>query len=151
MHSPPRNLPLILPPGTQVVVRVPVERAGREPLPAGREGRIRVLGPIEPLTQWLRMHAESEGIMPGVEEGHEVAAGVERVGDRASQSRLLRAMVLGGFEIVEFGSQVASLEDVFMQVTQGKPSQPAIDVEVLPVETKGSPLALGGEGPGGEG
>jgi ABC-2 type transport system ATP-binding protein len=41
-------------------------------------------------------------------------------GSRESEAALLRAMVDGGFEIVEFGAKHKTLEDVFLHVTEGR-------------------------------
>jgi ABC-2 type transport system ATP-binding protein len=41
-------------------------------------------------------------------------------GDEAAEADLLRELVLAGARIVEFGSHAKSLEDVFMQVTEGR-------------------------------
>ena len=40
-------------------------------------------------------------------------------GDQETEAELLRALVSAGFRVVAFGSRVKSLEDVFMQVTEG--------------------------------
>lgn len=41
-------------------------------------------------------------------------------GDRQAEADLLRSMIEAGFRVVAFGSQKQTLEDVFMQVTEGK-------------------------------
>ena len=40
-------------------------------------------------------------------------------GDSQSEADMLRELVLAGFRVVAFGSREKSLEDVFMQVTEG--------------------------------
>ena len=40
-------------------------------------------------------------------------------GDEQAHADLLKAMVLADFRIAAFGSQTKSLEEVFMQVTEG--------------------------------
>jgi ABC-2 type transport system ATP-binding protein len=40
-------------------------------------------------------------------------------GDQASEAALLREMILAGFPVAEFGAYNKSLEEVFLQVTQG--------------------------------
>ncbi|MEA1952558.1 MAG: DUF4162 domain-containing protein, partial [Planctomycetota bacterium] len=40
-------------------------------------------------------------------------------GDRQQQADLLRAMIMADFQVESFGSRRQSLEDVFMQVTEG--------------------------------
>lgn len=77
--------------------------------------RIQVLGSAEPLSQWLRARADVEQVTT---EG-DWASLVHR-GDRQSEAELLRAMVEQGFPIVAFGCQHRSLEEVFMQVTEGR-------------------------------
>jgi ABC-2 type transport system ATP-binding protein len=42
------------------------------------------------------------------------------LGDQESEADLLKAMIHQGFRIAEFASQAKSLEDVFLQVTQGR-------------------------------
>jgi ABC-2 type transport system ATP-binding protein len=41
-------------------------------------------------------------------------------GDRPAEAALLRAMIESGFSVVEFGAKHKSLEDVFLQVTEGR-------------------------------
>jgi ABC-2 type transport system ATP-binding protein len=41
-------------------------------------------------------------------------------GSEADEAELLRQLILAGFRVVAFGSRAKSLEDVFMQVTEGR-------------------------------
>jgi ABC-2 type transport system ATP-binding protein len=41
-------------------------------------------------------------------------------GDRQSEAALLKAMIEGGFPVIEFGVRHKSLEDVFLHVTEGR-------------------------------
>ncbi len=40
-------------------------------------------------------------------------------GEATHEADMLRELVLAGFRVVAFGSRTKSLEDVFMQVTEG--------------------------------
>jgi ABC-2 type transport system ATP-binding protein len=79
-----------------------------------RTVQMRVLGDTEHLRAWLAKHADV----------HEVRIDGQTVefvhdGQQQAEADLLRALVLEGFPVTAFGSRVRSLEDVFMQVTEG--------------------------------
>jgi ABC-2 type transport system ATP-binding protein len=81
---------------------------------AMRTVQMRVLGDIAPLRAWLAKRADV----------HEVridgqTAEFVHDGQQQAEADLLRALVLEGFAVTAFGSRVKSLEDVFMQVTEG--------------------------------
>jgi ABC-2 type transport system ATP-binding protein len=76
--------------------------------------RVRVLGGAQSLINWL---AERTDV-------HELTHDADHVtfahdGDEQAHADLLKAMVLADFRIAAFGSQTKSLEEVFMQVTEG--------------------------------
>ena len=77
--------------------------------------RVRVLDSARSLAGWL---AERDGVAGIRVDGETVT--FAHGGDRQVEADLLRAMVQSGFRVVEFGSRAKSLEDVFMQVTEGK-------------------------------
>ena len=76
--------------------------------------RVRVLGGAAPLAAWLGSRSDIEDLQTDGE-----TANFSHAGDEQSEAELLREMVQAGFRVVAFGSQVKSLEDVFMQVTAG--------------------------------
>jgi ABC-2 type transport system ATP-binding protein len=81
---------------------------------ARRSVQLRILGGAENLPNWL-------GQRSGVQDVHidgEIV-GFVHDGDSHSEANLLRDLVLAGFRVVAFGSRDKSLEDVFMQVTEG--------------------------------
>jgi ABC-2 type transport system ATP-binding protein len=76
--------------------------------------QVRVLGGAEPLGNWLAARVD----VSKLEVNGETAL-FEHSGDRESEAKLLREMIEVGFRVVAFGCQEKSLEQVFMQVTQG--------------------------------
>ncbi|HEX5445833.1 MAG TPA: DUF4162 domain-containing protein, partial [Pirellulales bacterium] len=79
-----------------------------------RTVQIRVLGDAEGLCAWLAKRADLRKVRcqrDTVEFLHD--------GDQAAEADMLRELVTAGFRIVAFGSREESLEDVFMQVTEG--------------------------------
>jgi ABC-2 type transport system ATP-binding protein len=81
---------------------------------AQRNVHLRVLGPTEPVRAWLA----------GRDDVHDARAEGETLeflhdGDIQTEADMLRDLVLAGFRVVSFGSRAKSLEDVFMQVTEG--------------------------------
>ncbi len=77
--------------------------------------RVRVLGGGSGLVHWLSPRSDV----------HELAHDGEMVnfaheGQDQAHAELLREMILAGFPIAAFGSQAKSLEEVFMQVTEGR-------------------------------
>jgi ABC-2 type transport system ATP-binding protein len=76
--------------------------------------QMRILGGVDGVFQWLSNRADI----------HELKIDGDRVdfshdGDEKSQADLLRELITAGFQVVAFGTQHKSLEDVFLQVTQG--------------------------------
>ncbi len=79
-----------------------------------RAVRVRLLDGAEPLAAWLQSRADVHDVMVDgdlCEFLHD--------GDTATEADMLRDLVTAGFRVVEFGSRAKSLEDVFMQVTEG--------------------------------
>jgi ABC-2 type transport system ATP-binding protein len=77
--------------------------------------RVRVLRDSDRLRQWLDarddvsdLHVEGE------------LATFSHAGSRESEAALLRAIIDAGFLVSEFGAKHNSLEDVFLQVTEGR-------------------------------
>jgi ABC-2 type transport system ATP-binding protein len=76
--------------------------------------RVRVLGGAEGLAHWLNERGDVQQLSTDGE-----LASFSHTGDEQSEADLLRNMVEAGFRVSAFGSQQRSLEDVFMQVTEG--------------------------------
>lgn len=81
---------------------------------AQRSVHLRVLGPTEPVSDWL---ARRDDVHDARAEGETIE--FLHDGDIQTEADMLRDMVLAGFRVVAFGSRAKSLEDVFMQVTEG--------------------------------
>jgi ABC-2 type transport system ATP-binding protein len=77
--------------------------------------RVRVLGGADALTNWL---AERTDVHELQHDGDQVSFAHD--GQQQAHADLLREMVLAGFPIVAFGTQTKTLEEVFMQVTEGR-------------------------------
>ncbi len=77
--------------------------------------RVRVLSEPQRLRDWLAADGDVDDLHV---EGK--LATFSHLGDRESEAMLLRAIVAAGFEVVEFGAEHKSLEDVFLQVTEGR-------------------------------
>jgi len=75
---------------------------------------LRLLEEQPALASWLAARSELREVRV---EG--ASATFVHDGDEACEADLLREMVNAGLRVVAFGSQAKSLEDVFMQVTQG--------------------------------
>ena len=85
---------------------------------ANRQHRVvkaQVLDRTAELGQWLENHPELSDV-------HCDTGGVtfSHTGRREHEAELLKEMIVEGFSIVEFGSHVESLEDVFLHVTEGR-------------------------------
>ncbi len=76
--------------------------------------QVRVIDGAESLGQWL---TGRDGIEQLRTDGQ--LANFIHGGDLASEADLLKEMIEAGFRVVAFGSRRQSLEDVFMQVTEG--------------------------------
>ncbi|HYW78376.1 MAG TPA: ABC transporter ATP-binding protein [Thermoguttaceae bacterium] len=88
-----------------------IRRHGQTPQ---NEVNVRVVGDMAPLSQWLadkpdvsRLQINGRGI------------NFLHAGTLDAEADLLREMIEAGFRVVAFGSQQQTLEDVFMQVTEG--------------------------------
>jgi ABC-2 type transport system ATP-binding protein len=77
--------------------------------------RLRVLHDAERLANWLATRNDVADLRS---DGELLA--FSHVGDRDSEAALLRAIVEAGFPVVEFGARHDSLEDVFLDVTEGR-------------------------------
>ncbi len=77
--------------------------------------RVRVLRDGERLRSWLAVRGDIEELRNDGD-----LATFSHAGDRESEAALLKAMVEGGFAVVEFGVKHKSLEDVFLHVTEGR-------------------------------
>ncbi len=75
---------------------------------------IRVLGPSEPVAEWL---ADQTAFQLVRHEDDQLL--LSHTGDRHAEADLLAAAIGAGFRIAEFASRQRSLEDVFMDVTEG--------------------------------
>jgi ABC-2 type transport system ATP-binding protein len=82
---------------------------------ARRRVKVRILGGTEALTAWLRARPDVHDL----ESNGELLVFVHR-GDRQSEATLLKEMILAGFSVAEFGGHAHALEDVFLQVTEGR-------------------------------
>jgi ABC-2 type transport system ATP-binding protein len=88
-----------------------IHRQGQSPL---NLVEVRLLDAADELCRWL---AERPGVT-------EIRAEGERLrflyaGEPDAEAQLLKGMILAGFRVIAFGTRRRSLEDVFMQVTQG--------------------------------
>lgn len=77
--------------------------------------RVRTLGGTDRLVRWL----EERGDVDSIRTDGDLALFMHD-GDRSSEAVLLREIVNSGFDVVEFGAKASNLEDVFLQVTQGR-------------------------------
>lgn len=87
----------------------------RKRLVPHREVKIRVLGETAPVEAWI---GQQSGISHLHIEGDSLRFAHQ--GLREDEVDMLRAMVLAGLRIAEFGSHITSLEEVFMRVTKGE-------------------------------
>ena len=87
----------------------------RKQLAGGHVVELRVLDAHSRLTSWLEDRSD-------VSDVRQVEGRFHFLHERSTESdeaKLLREILNAGFEVVEFGTKRQSLEDVFMQVTQG--------------------------------
>ena len=75
---------------------------------------VRLIGDAAAAAQWLTANTDVQQLQT---DGQKLSFLFD--GDLQQQADLLRAMVLADFHVTAFGSQRQSLEDVFMQVTEG--------------------------------
>jgi ABC-2 type transport system ATP-binding protein len=76
--------------------------------------RVRVLGGAASLAGWLAARGDVADLSTDGE-----LATFSHTGDEQSEAELLKEMIQAGFRVAAFGGQQRSLEDVFMQVTEG--------------------------------
>lgn len=81
---------------------------------AQRAVQVRILGDAEILRPWLSNRVDVHDITIDGD-----TAEFLHDGDRQVEAEMLRGMVLAEFPVTAFGSRAKSLEDVFMQVTEG--------------------------------
>lgn len=79
-----------------------------------REVRLRVIEQVESVANFLATKPDVSNIRTT---GEEIR--FSHIGDRLSEVSLLKELVLAGFLVAEFMSEVKSLEDVFLAVTKG--------------------------------
>ncbi len=77
--------------------------------------QVRVLRNASSLAQWLSQRSD---VLEYRLDGELVF--FMHDGDRESEAEILKEMIAAGFRVVAFGSQKKTLEDVFMQVTEGR-------------------------------
>ena len=94
-----------------------VEQIMRERSPH-RAVRVRVLGGVEPLLNWLAPRCERNEVFELKTTGDVVRFCHELSPEQEAQ--MLRQMILDGVVVSEFAGHVTSLEEVFMSVTQGE-------------------------------
>jgi ABC-2 type transport system ATP-binding protein len=76
--------------------------------------QVRLLGSARALGDWLARQPHVSQLEVNGDSARFVHAGTAE-----GEAQLLRSMIEAGFAVVAFGSQQQTLEDVFMQVTQG--------------------------------
>jgi ABC-2 type transport system ATP-binding protein len=76
---------------------------------------VRILGSIQPLTDWLAARTD----IADVETDGDTAT-FRHQGDGEAEAELLKSMIHDGLRVVAFGGRGQSLEEVFMQVTEGR-------------------------------
>ncbi|MEK6233922.1 MAG: ABC transporter ATP-binding protein [Planctomycetales bacterium] len=77
--------------------------------------RIKILGDAATLTQWL----EARGDVTEIRADGPTVKFLHGGGEEA-QADLLREIVEAGFRVISFGVETKSLEDIFMQITEGR-------------------------------
>ncbi len=82
---------------------------------APRIVRVRNLNGAAEVKEWLASREE----ISDVEVDGDLLV-FSHMGDQESEADLLKALIENGFRIAEFGSKAKSLEDVFLQVTEGR-------------------------------
>jgi ABC-2 type transport system ATP-binding protein len=87
----------------------------RKQQPGKNTVQVRVLGDPAPLAAWLAGRPDVDEVRT---DGDAVFYVHDR--DREAEADMLRDIVAAGFRVVAFASHERSLEDVFMQVTEGK-------------------------------
>ncbi len=87
----------------------------RKQQPGKNTVQVRVLGDPAPLAVWLSGRPDLDEVRT---EGDAVFYVHDR--DREAEADMLREIIAAGFRVVAFAGHERSLEDVFMQVTEGK-------------------------------
>ena len=77
--------------------------------------RVQLLDNAQGLADWLASREDLHDIQVTENTIH-----FAHPADRESEADLLREMIEAGFRVIEFGGHEKSLEDVFMQITEGK-------------------------------
>jgi ABC-2 type transport system ATP-binding protein len=88
-----------------------IRRQARQPHNAIQ---VRLLGSAAALSDWLTRQPQVSQLQVNGDSAKFLHAGTPE-----AEADLLRAMIEAGFRVVAFGSQQQTLEDVFMQVTEG--------------------------------
>jgi ABC-2 type transport system ATP-binding protein len=87
----------------------------RRQQPGKNTVQVRVLGDPAPLAAWLAARPDVDEVRT-----EEDAVFYVHDRDREAEADMLREIINAGFRVVSFASQERSLEEVFMQVTEGK-------------------------------
>ena len=77
--------------------------------------RVQLIGRADQLGQWL---SQRDDLCEIQVDGDSVSFAHDA--DRESEADLLREIIAADFRVIEFGSHAKTLEDVFMQVTEGR-------------------------------
>ena len=88
-----------------------IRHKGRQPQAAVE---VRVLGSAAALGNWLAEQPEVSQLNVNGDSARFLHAGKPE-----AEADLLRSMIEAGFRVVAFGTRAETLEDVFMQVTEG--------------------------------
>ncbi|QDU57132.1 ABC transporter ATP-binding protein [Aeoliella mucimassa] len=76
---------------------------------------VRFVGDPEPAHQWFAAREDLHDVQWDLKK-----ATLSHAGDEATQAQLLREIVQAGLNVVEFRCRTKSLEDVFLEVTEGR-------------------------------
>jgi len=102
----------------QLLVRGTVDEIQKQGRAPHNTVDVRVIAPpTDPGPRLVRWLAKQPGVSEPRVEGELVT--FQHVGDREAEADLLRAMIKFGFRVAAFASREQTLEDVFMQVTEG--------------------------------
>ena len=98
----------------QLLAMGSVEEIRRQGLRQQNEVEVRLLDDVAALGRWLSDQPDVSQLQLNGNSARFLHAG-----DLQAEAALLRSMIEAGFRVVAFGSQEQTLEDVFMQVTEG--------------------------------
>lgn len=76
---------------------------------------VRFVGDVERAHRWIEARQDLHGV---TFDGRRVT--LSHAGDEVAQSQLLREMIEAGLEVLEFRCRTKSLEDIFLEVTEGR-------------------------------